>query len=97
MADTFKTQAKWTIEVDEDPELEIQELTNYMTRPTTHEERREFNKLCQLGYIRLGCDERVDSVPWNFFPTRLMADLIRAEEKVSRLLEKLDAKDSKKK
>ena len=86
---------QWERDLAEQIERELREFNEIGIRPTTPEERREFARLIQLGYITLGIDSRIDRVAWFQFPRRLLADLIRGEARSNSLFERLDETDTK--
>jgi hypothetical protein len=83
----------WETELRESIREELERLCATSIRPTTDQERREFIRLSQLGYIRLACDSRIDSVPWAHFGGRLVADLIRLEARYASLWARFEEQD----
>lgn len=86
---------QWERDLAEEIEAGLRESNEISIRPTTLEERREFSRLTQLGYIRFSCDSRIDSLPWFYFGKRLLADIIRLEARNSSLFQRLDETDTK--
>ena len=84
----------WETELRESIRDELEWLCEASIRPTNSEERREFIKLAQTGYISLNFDSRIDRIPWIHFPGRLVADLIRLEAKNASLFARLDKLDT---
>lgn len=84
----------WEVEIRKATRRGLESLSDVSVRPTTDEERREFVKLIQLGYIFMGCDRRIDSLPWVHFPKRLLADLIRLQARYDSLWTRFDSLDT---
>ena len=85
----------WEAELRESIRDELAHLCEGGIRPTNAEERREFVKLAQLGYISLAFDSRIDGAPWHGFPGRLVADLIRLEARYSSLWARFEEQAAK--
>ena len=78
-------ERSWEAELRDSIRDELTYLCEPSIRPTNSEERREFIKLAQTGYISLNFDSRIDRIPWSHFPGRLVADLIRLEARYASL------------
>ena len=78
-------EQEWETDLRKSIRNELAHLCEGGIRPTKDEERREFVKLAQLGYLTLHTDSRIDGAPWHGFPGRLVADLIRLEARYSSL------------
>jgi hypothetical protein len=83
----------WEAELRETIREELESLCATSIRPTTDQERREFIKLAQLGYIDQRIDNRVDAIPWVNFPKRLVADVIRQEARYASLWARFEEQD----
>ena len=90
------TEFAWETELNEHIREELESLCAPGIRPTTDQERREFVKLAQLGYIRLTLDSRIDSIPWASFGSRLVADIIRLEARYASLWSRFEEQDEAK-
>ena len=87
-------EVPWEAELRESTRDELASHCEGSIRPTNVEERREFVKLAQLGYIRIAFDSRIDKIPWVGFAGRLVADLIRLEARHSSLWARFEEQDA---